>query len=733
MLRRSFGLVLLSTLVLTVACGGKPPTLLAIGNQTVAAGETLTIDIAASDPDTSRLSFSAENLPAGSTLDSSGEAQARFRWVPTAADVGDHHVDFFVTDGRSIDSEAIVITVTSGGGTDGPEFVGQTTWVLEADQKSIQKTIEVRDDAATSIDWTIQGNPAGSTFTPLIKRAVFFWEPDATQRQQPQYTFSVTARNPATDKSADQVFTILIRNGGSTTCTTNKPNITSTTPATLDGANDFSISANVTDAESKVQKVTVSYAFGASPAAADFVNLDMIAGTDPAWTASARRATDLGPGEFDTLNYEICATDDDDTTGDACDQQTCTGRLTVNVRLAGGGGLCESCSSDAGCGTAEDRCVTTLGTPFCGVDCSGGGSCPTGYTCTDLGGTISQCTPVSGTCGSSGSPAAQPGDLIINEVLADPPADTDVNGDGIASTTGDEFIEIVSYASSTVDIGGVTVADGTQVRFTFPLGATLGAGEAVVLFGGGNTGNFTGIGNATAYAASSNGTAGTLGLNNTGDSVQLRTPAGQVIDAMSYGASAGQDESVTLDNQVGGIIYVRHSQATGSSTPYSPGTVSCGGNFPVSGNVCNGAYCGDRAQDADTEPNNDLAYAGCLFDTFSVGFTGSLHYVGGTGGPGPDPWDYFIFWAPQGTRLDLLTSAVSGQPEINTTISILDSTGIELAFGDDTTDGSGNLTSFYSEINGYVVPADGTYYVAIATYQGSADQNGAYEFLMVGN
>ena len=135
----------------------------------------------------------------------------------------------------------------------------------------------------------------------------------------------------------------------------------------------------------------------------------------------------------------------------------------------------------------------------------------------------------------------------------------------------------------------------------------------------------------------------------------------------------------------------------------------------------------------DGEPNDDPSEAVCIFDPGAVDVVGTLHYVGGATGPGPDPWDYFIFWAPAGSAYSLLTSAVTGQPNIDTTLSVLDSTGIELAFGDDIVDANGNPTSLYSEIPTWTVPADGTYYVAVATYQGSSDQNGSYELLIVSN
>ena len=64
--------------------------------------------------------------------------------------------------------------------------------------------------------------------------------------------------------------------------------------------------------------------------------------------------------------------------------------------------------------------------------------------------------------------------ILINEVLADPPAIIgDANGDGIVSSTQDEFIELVNTASSAVSLDGWTVADLIGIRHTFAAGDAI--------------------------------------------------------------------------------------------------------------------------------------------------------------------------------------------------------------------------------------------------------------------
>ncbi len=72
--------------------------------------------------------------------------------------------------------------------------------------------------------------------------------------------------------------------------------------------------------------------------------------------------------------------------------------------------LCRPCTSDAQCqagplGSTADRCVRGEGRAgsFCGVDCSEGGFCPTGYACREVvaledGATVGQCVPREGEC-----------------------------------------------------------------------------------------------------------------------------------------------------------------------------------------------------------------------------------------------------------------------------------------------------------------------------------------------
>lgn len=151
--------------------------------------------------------------------------------------------------------------------------------------------------------------------------------------------------------------------------------------------------------------------------------------------------------------------------------------------------------------------------------------------------------------------------ILINEVLADPSAIFgDANGDGVISTTQDEFVELVNTGSDPVSLTGWTLSDLIQVRHVFANPTTIAGLGFFVVFGGGSPQGF-----ADATTASS----GSLGLNNTGDTITLQDALSLPIDIFTYGAAGGQDVSLTRFPDASGG-FVQHSAV--SNSLFSPGT-----------------------------------------------------------------------------------------------------------------------------------------------------------------
>ncbi len=166
--------------------------------------------------------------------------------------------------------------------------------------------------------------------------------------------------------------------------------------------------------------------------------------------------------------------------------------------------------------------------------------------------------------------------LVINEILADPPSGDDVNNDGNASTTQDEFVELANLSSTSLDISGWMLSDAVQPRHVFPAGTVVNPGQAVVVFSGGTPmGTF---GGALVTTAST----GLLGLSNTSDTVTLANAGGVVIDQVAYGPLGDINNSLTRNpDRTGG--FVQHLTVPNMPPlPYSPGFEN-DGTTPLTG------------------------------------------------------------------------------------------------------------------------------------------------------
>ena len=85
--------------------------------------------------------------------------------------------------------------------------------------------------------------------------------------------------------------------------------------------------------------------------------------------------------------------------------------------------------------------------------------------------------------GAPRAPSA--GDLVINEVLLEPPASFlgDANGDGETNPREDEFVELVNATDHALLLEGCALLTRAGERHRFPEGAILPGGMALVLFG----------------------------------------------------------------------------------------------------------------------------------------------------------------------------------------------------------------------------------------------------------
>lgn len=204
-------------------------------------------------------------------------------------------------------------------------------------------------------------------------------------------------------------------------------------------------------------------------------------------------------------------------------------------------------------------------------------------------------------------------DIVINEFLADP--GSDVNGDGIRDTGNDEFVEVVNNESADIDISGwyLSADGGTTITHTFPSGTVLPAGGAAVVFGGGSpSGSF---GGAIVQ------TAGSLRLTKTGGQITLHDAGGNIIQDITYGSIANENQSVTRFPDITGSLNTKHSEAARSGGAlFSPGTKADGS--PFGANFAIGIRGGEGWRMIST-PTHNTSFNDLFGDFWMQGIPGS--------------------------------------------------------------------------------------------------------------
>lgn len=175
---------------------------------------------------------------------------------------------------------------------------------------------------------------------------------------------------------------------------------------------------------------------------------------------------------------------------------------------------------------------------------------------------------------------AGPDDLIMTEILADPPSGADIDGNGTPSATGDEFVEIVNVAARPVALTNVQIEAGGKRVAVGSL--CLNPYQSRVLFG----------------------SAGLPGLTNSGGTVSLIVD-GTVVQSHTYAAEGGRDSSLTLERQLDkSSQWVLHKDI--APTAFSPGTCANGNAFPD----CDGVVIPDVIGDSEVM-NDSETIASC--------------------------------------------------------------------------------------------------------------------------
>lgn len=161
------------------------------------------------------------------------------------------------------------------------------------------------------------------------------------------------------------------------------------------------------------------------------------------------------------------------------------------------------------------------------------------------------------------------GQLVLNEILADPGSIVDANGDGVVSASDDEMIELVNIGSAPLDLGGATIADNVAVRVKMPPATIVGPGEALVVFGGGAP---------KQLGAGVHVVTGRMYLNNDGDTITIHDRTSAELVRVTYGDIGNGARSIVRATELDpAAAFVPHTSV--STQRVSPGRRADGQPF----------------------------------------------------------------------------------------------------------------------------------------------------------
>ena len=175
-----------------------PPVLQAIGDKSVDENATLTFDVNATDPNNEPLTYLAQSLPSGATLDSQ---TGDFAWTPSYTQAGSYSVTFRASDGNSSDSETITITVSN---VNRPPVLGAISDPSVDENDLLTISVSATDPDGQALTYSVSGLPNGAVFASQT----FTWTPAYDQAG----TFAVTFTADDGQAQDFQVVTITVIN-----------------------------------------------------------------------------------------------------------------------------------------------------------------------------------------------------------------------------------------------------------------------------------------------------------------------------------------------------------------------------------------------------------------------------------------------------------------------------------------------------------------------------------------
>ena len=270
-----------ASFTITVTAGNSSPNLLAIAGQATNEGDSLTVNVSATDSDdpAQGLAYSIDpGAPAGVGIDSQSGV---LTWTPTEEEgPGSYPITVRVTDdGTPVLSVAESFTVVVGEVNEPPVLnpsADQT--VLEGDLLSISVTATDPDLPANNLTYSLgAGAPQGASIDPIS--GLFTWTPALGQGAS---TISVQVDDNGTPNlSAVQTFNITVE------ALNRAPQLAAIADQSVDEGTSFNLAVTATDEDLPAQ--TLTYGLGTAPSG---MEIDAATGLI-AWTPTEEQ----GPSE----------------------------------------------------------------------------------------------------------------------------------------------------------------------------------------------------------------------------------------------------------------------------------------------------------------------------------------------------------------------------------------------------------------------------------------------------
>ncbi|MFT7581832.1 MAG: hypothetical protein ACI9MR_003510 [Myxococcota bacterium] len=456
---------------LSTGCGddNQPPAIGLVLDQQVTVGESLRLLLGASDPDGDRITFSAKGLPDGAIITARSTTEAVLVYSPLITDTepGGRRYDVTVeaSDGRDgVARQTFGLIVFPAFGVPTFDLPGGVVVNL-AKEDDLSLLVEVKDDDSTEVTINLDESPAGARLQRAgSKSAFFYWAPDEAQREIAVHR-AVLSTSDESHGQIKHVLTIVLLNAEKQAgCEGAPPTVTHRVPAdaTLAGS-EITLSASIRDSDSLVQTATLFWTRGDPAGTYGAVLANRVGDTDQ-WSATIDALT--APTGGGLIHYYLTATDNDDPTGIACDQQARspkTGHYSTAVYPSGT--PASTCVDDPAepDNSLSASPVLTAGTysgrRLCGAD-------------TDL---VRIAIPAASTLSASAVFNPAQGGVIVsvvNAAGATVASDNDADGDGTAAIT----YEAPVGAEVLVEISGTNAA--ARLSYNLTLGVDAVACEA---------------------------------------------------------------------------------------------------------------------------------------------------------------------------------------------------------------------------------------------------------------